>query len=108
VPIAVAGVARPESVWAALDRLGIACKTRLAFGDHQRYTSDHVRAFTEAAGRAGIVTTLKDAVKLHALLPHDVPLYALTQEVRWEAGRENWDRACERLRARATRRLEPA
>lgn len=100
-PIALAGVAHPEGVWADLDRLGITPSRRIALGDHHRYTPAQAHALIDAAGSQGILTTLKDAVKLRPLLPEHVPLLALTQRVDWEAGRDAWDRARARLPAAA-------
>lgn len=95
--LALAGVAHPDSVWAGLDRLGIAAARRLALGDHYAYAASEARGLAEAAGTGGLVTTLKDAVKLGPLLPGDVSLYVLMQEVVWEVGREHWERSCGRL-----------
>ncbi len=97
--IALAGVAHPDSVWGDLARLGIRVDRRIALGDHHTYTAAQARALAEAAGSGGIVTTLKDAVKLAPLLPADASLFVLQQEVHWEDGRDLWERACDRLAA---------
>lgn len=98
-PVAIAGVAQPDAVWEALDRLGVRCARRIALGDHHRYTHEQVRALTCLAGPAGILTTLKDAVKILPLAPAYRPLYVLTQEVRWETNREGWEALRDRLAA---------
>lgn len=107
-PIALAGVAHPEGVWAELDRLGIECSRRIALGDHHRYTFAQARTLADAAGPQGILATLKDAVKLRPLIPEHVPLLALTQRVSWEDGKREWDRARERLLAAVARVARPA
>ncbi|MBI4513196.1 MAG: tetraacyldisaccharide 4'-kinase [Gemmatimonadetes bacterium] len=95
--LALAGVARPDSVWAGLDHLGIAVPRLVALRDHHRYTAEEARALAEAAGSGVLLTTLKDAVKLEPLLPRSVRLCVLMQEVVWEAGWENWERCCGHL-----------
>lgn len=85
--VAVAGVMWPENFFAALDELGIATASRLAFRDHEPYASRQKESILEA-GQGGVVCTLKDAVKLAPLLADDVPVWYLEEEVVWEAGEE--------------------
>ena len=85
--VAVAGVMWPESFFAALNELGIATKSHLAFRDHEPYASRQLERIL-TAGTGGVVCTLKDAVKLAPLLADDVPVWYLEEEVVWEAGKE--------------------
>jgi tetraacyldisaccharide-1-P 4'-kinase len=66
------------------------------FGDHHAYTAgDRARIVREAAGRA-IVTTEKDATKLHALLP-GTRLWALRQVVEIETGADTLAESLDRI-----------
>jgi len=65
--IAVAGIARPERFFSALEALGVPCLRRFAFPDHHRWTPKDERKLLQALQETGarwIVTTEKDAVRL--------------------------------------------
>lgn len=65
--IAVAGIARPERFFSAVDALGVPCRERLAFSDHHGWTPSDVRRILHtmrATGARWIVTTEKDAVRM--------------------------------------------
>jgi tetraacyldisaccharide 4'-kinase len=95
--IAVAGIAAPASFLANARAAGAAVEHALIFGDHHAYThADARRILAEAAGR-GIVTTEKDAIKLHALLPH-APIRVLRQGVRIETGADILEQLLDRVR----------
>lgn len=83
--VAVAGVMWPESFFVALDELGIATESRLAFRDHEPYASRQLESIL-TAGTGGVVCTLKDAVKLGPLLADEVPVWYLEEEAIWEVG----------------------
>lgn len=73
--VAFAGVAEPESFFAALSRAGLTLVERFAFVDHVPYGPAEIERLTRAAAGADyLVTTEKDGVKLPAAsLP--VPCY---------------------------------
>lgn len=73
--VAFAGLADPESFFAALSRTGLTLVERIAFADHVPYGPAEIERLTRAAAGADyLVTTEKDGVKLPAAsLP--VPCY---------------------------------
>ncbi len=74
--VAVAGIARPDRFFAALEADGWTVAARLAFADHHRFTRADLDAIVAAAreARAGLVlTTSKDAVRLEPLGPLPMP-----------------------------------
>lgn len=74
--MAVAGIARPEAFFAALERDGWALVARRAFADHHRYGLADLRAIADEAHRAGaalVLTTEKDLMRLLPLRPLPVP-----------------------------------
>lgn len=83
--IAVAGVMWPGSFFDALDELGVPVANRLAFRDHEPYGPGRLDTVRSAA-TAGIVCTLKDAVKLGPLLADDIPVWYLAEQAVWETG----------------------
>jgi tetraacyldisaccharide-1-P 4'-kinase len=85
--LAVAGVADPASFVSQLEGLG-AVVDRSIWADHHAYTRRDLIRIQRAAGKADvIVMTLKDAVKLRALWPADLPEPWVAQlGVRWERG----------------------
>jgi len=87
-PLAVAGVARPQSVWRQLHQAGVSAEERWGFPDHHRYSAKDVGRIVERAGAGPLILTLKDAVKLHRAIPERIATYVPLQEVLWEAGRE--------------------
>lgn len=84
--LAVAGVARPESVWQQLADLGVIVSERRALGDHHRFTRSELREISGEARRGPVVATLKDAVKLGPAMTEDAELYVPVQRLTWEAG----------------------
>jgi tetraacyldisaccharide 4'-kinase len=86
--VAVAAVGTPAAFFAQLRALG-ADVLELPFGDHHRFdVSDVERMRRAAQGRAGIVCTLKDAVKLAPLWRGaDAPLWYVSQAAVVERGR---------------------
>lgn len=84
--VAVAGVMWPETFFRWLPQEGLHPEHRVALPDHARYdagTSDHL---AEAAGRRGLVCTRKDAVRLAAVLPREVPVWWLAEALDWQTG----------------------
>lgn len=82
--VAVAGVARPERFFAALEAGGWATVGRLAFADHHPFTRADMEAIAAAArsARADLVlTTEKDAVRMEPLVPLSVPVAAVPLRV---------------------------
>lgn len=65
--IALAGIARPERFFSALETLGVPCVRRVAFPDHHRWTPGDERGLLDilrSTGARWIVTTEKDAVRM--------------------------------------------
>jgi tetraacyldisaccharide 4'-kinase len=90
--LAVAGVARPATVFAQLEQAGATADDRWGFSDHHRYSRAEITRIAEQGRRGPLVATLKDAVKLGTLLGSAVDLYVPLQRVEWESGREAVDR----------------
>jgi tetraacyldisaccharide 4'-kinase len=65
--VALAGIARPERLAAALSAAGAVVREALHFPDHHDYGSDEVAAIARAARAATVVTTEKDLAKLGGL-----------------------------------------
>ncbi len=91
-PLALAGVARPEAVFAQLEEAGVTVDERRAFPDHHRYTRDEVAWISQRAAHGPLVATLKDAVKLGGRLEPGTEIYVPLQRVEWESGRAAVDR----------------
>lgn len=72
--LALAGIARPDRFFAAAARQ-VAVGRRMRFPDHHRYTADDVRRILKPG--LPVLTTEKDAVKLHPLWPEGQPLSVL-------------------------------
>lgn len=89
--LAVAGVARPGTVFAQLEEAGATAEERWGFSDHHRYGSEEIARISRRAERGPLVATLKDAVKLGAVLGSAVDLYVPLQKVEWKSGREAVD-----------------
>lgn len=80
-PVAVSGLARPESFELTLASLGLAPSAVLRYPDHARYGENRlseIRAAAEEAGATAVVTTEKDAVKLEGRL--GLPLFRVAVE----------------------------
>ena len=58
---------------------------RLPFGDHESYGPARLDSI-RSVGEAGVVCTLKDAVKLGPLLESELPVWYLDERVEWTAG----------------------
>lgn len=87
--LAVAGIARPERFFDDLRAAGFMLAGQLEFRDHHRFTSDDVTrivAAARASGATAVVTTEKDAVRLEALLPQDLPFLAVPLQTSLEPG----------------------
>lgn len=86
--LAIAGVAKPETLWAQLREAGVRVEEERAFSDHHRYRPAEVERIRSDADGGPLVMTLKDAVKLGPVLGQDVAIHAAIQEVVWERGGE--------------------
>lgn len=84
--LAVAGVARPEAVFAQLREAGVTMGGVSAFPDHHHYKDEEISQLAERARHGPIVATLKDAVKLGPALGRGAELYVPVQVVSWESG----------------------
>ena len=86
---AVAGIARPERFFDDLRAAGYRLAGQLEFPDHHRFTADDVSriaAEARASGATAVVTTEKDAVRLEALVPQDLPFLAVPLQTSLEPG----------------------
>ena len=87
--LAVAGVAKPEIFFSMLREAGYRVAATLAFRDHYSYTTKDVAqiaATVRSIGATAVVTTAKDAVRLHGLGP--LPMPCVTVPMRLEI--EEW------------------
>ncbi|MDQ6959811.1 MAG: tetraacyldisaccharide 4'-kinase [Mariprofundaceae bacterium] len=82
--MAVCGIARPQRFLASLDQQGMTVEDQMIFPDHYRYRSSDIERMT--AKGLPVVTTGKDAVKLAAIWPEDLPLWVLPLEGEGEEG----------------------
>lgn len=94
--LAVAALAAPEPFAAQLRQAGYRVETAF-FPDHHDYDAGDARALVARAAGRPVLTTLKDAVKLRALLPPDLPAWVLRQEVRVTSGLEALEGALRRV-----------
>jgi tetraacyldisaccharide 4'-kinase len=101
--LALAGVAKPETVWAQLSKAGAVIEEYRAFPDHHRYTQRDAEKIRRDSGSGAIVATLKDAVKLSAFLENDEMVFVPVQEVSWERGAEEVERLLAKLIGSETR-----
>jgi tetraacyldisaccharide 4'-kinase len=99
--LGVAAIAEPEPFFLQLERHG-ATVTRRPFADHHQYRMRDVAALRRDAERHDmLVCTLKDAVKLRALWPHDAPAgWYVSQSVAVEKGEPEVAAVIQRLLAR--------
>lgn len=86
--VAVAGIMWPESFFRWLEVEDVRPRHRFALPDHARYGDRTVSDISVAAGPEGLVCTRKDAVRLVPLVPRDIPVWWLAEEIEWEAGSE--------------------
>ncbi|HSG46257.1 MAG TPA: tetraacyldisaccharide 4'-kinase [Longimicrobiales bacterium] len=93
-PVLVAtGVARPESVVAAVQATGLEVGGVEPFPDHHDFTAADVERLIRLAGGRTVVVTEKDAVKLERLpAAAGADIRILEQELVWEAGQEGVER----------------
>lgn len=87
-PLALAGVARPETVRDQLQSAGARYETFRSFPDHHRYSPEEVRDLRAAARDGPLIMTLKDAVKLGPALDPTAEIYVALQEIEWESGED--------------------
>jgi tetraacyldisaccharide 4'-kinase len=104
--LAVAGVAKPETVWTQLEVAGLRIEKRRAFSDHHRYSEAEISEIGEAAGPGPLVATLKDAVKLAPALPPGIEMYVALQSVVWESGADKVDQLIANLAGGSQRLTE--
>ena len=84
--VAVAGIARPKTLWPQLEELGVVAEQRWELLDHHRYSSRELKELQRLARQGPVIATLKDAVKLGAELEGAGRILVPVQEVRWESG----------------------
>ncbi|MDP2481704.1 MAG: tetraacyldisaccharide 4'-kinase [Candidatus Palauibacterales bacterium] len=82
--VAAAAIMWPEAFFAQARRACPTVEHTVALPDHARFDRRTVRRLRALAGGFGIVCTLKDAGKLAASLPDDVPLWYLSEHVAWQ------------------------
>jgi tetraacyldisaccharide 4'-kinase len=88
---AVAGIAKPERFFNALQSAGYTLAETMGFGDHHRYSASDVariKSAAKTAGAAAIVTTSKDIVRLEPFAGWPVPLVEIPLSVRVEPAEE--------------------
>ena len=83
---AVAGVMWPESFFRWLGVIDVRPDHRFPLPDHARYDDRTVRDIAAAAGDRGLVCTRKDAVRLARLVPDEIPVWWLEEELVWGTG----------------------
>jgi tetraacyldisaccharide 4'-kinase len=98
--LAVAGVARPRTVFRQLEEAGASADEWWGLPDHHRYEGKEIVRISQRAEHGPLVATLKDAVKLGAVLGSAVDLYVPLQEVEWESGGETVERLLSGLERR--------
>lgn len=79
--LAFAGIAKPESFFAALTDLGAGVTHSVEFTDHHPYSGGDIERLVNWAkltNAEALVTTVKDAVRLETYLPLELPLLVLT------------------------------
>jgi tetraacyldisaccharide 4'-kinase len=99
--VAITTLAFPTPFLVQLERLG-ARVDPMIFKNHHEFSSAEIGEIVRRAGRDPIIMTLKEAVKLHPLLPAEISAYVMLQEVRVEVGADQLDAALlQRLRKAA-------
>jgi tetraacyldisaccharide 4'-kinase len=84
--VALTGVMKPNLFFDQLAERWPSVEHHLALPDHEAPTVGDMNELLERAGSQGIVTTLKDAVKLRGRVPDHVPLWSLTDRLEWTGG----------------------
>jgi len=82
--IAVCGIARPQRFLNDLEQQGLTVADQMLFPDHYHYRSRDIEQIT--GKELPVVTTEKDAVKLAAIWPEDLPLWVLPLNGKGEEG----------------------
>lgn len=102
--LAVAGIARPERLFASLRAAGLELVGHWSAGDHHRFTAQE---WQRLAGWAverraeAVVTTEKDLVRMVGLPPLPVPLHALRLGLQVTAGEAALEALLDRVEGRA-------
>jgi tetraacyldisaccharide 4'-kinase len=98
---AIAAVARPESFFQQLTRLGAVVRPH-SFRDHYAFTRRDAERLAESARASDFaVCTLKDAVKLESFWPAEAgSLWYVSQRLKVEEGRQHIERLLDDLLAR--------
>ena len=97
---AFSGIASPESFEAMLRDFGAEIRHNQRFLDHHRFSEVEIKHLYDQAAAANLdmmVTTEKDAVRLHGSIPAPVPLYYLRLEIDILSGREDFEQAAARI-----------
>lgn len=102
--VAVSAIGDPAAFEAQVEAAGHRLQTRLRFRDHHAYSGAEVDRMVQAgASCAGVVCTLKDAVKLAPRWPASAPpLWYVSQTVTVETGGEALVRDMDRVLAART------
>jgi len=98
---AIAAVARPESFFQQLTRLGAVVRPH-SFRDHYAFSRRDAERLADAAGVSDFaVCTLKDAVKLESFWPPEAgSLWYVSQRLKVEEGRQHIEKLLDDLLAR--------
>lgn len=75
--VAFAGIGKPAAFFGQLEEAGAQLVYAKAFADHHAYTAAELCELTQRGrklGAAALITTEKDAVRLHHFLPLELPL----------------------------------
>ncbi len=86
--LAVAGIAKPETLWTQLREAGAQVEETLTFRDHHRYRAADVERIRREVAGGPLIATLKDAVKLGPALGTEIAIHVPVQNVSWEKGQE--------------------
>jgi tetraacyldisaccharide 4'-kinase len=98
--LAVAGIARPERFFRALEQEGWTVAAEVSFPDHHPFTPADMTRIVETAGRARavmILTTEKDLVRMLPLQPFALPVACVPMRVVIEPAQEFRDWLRERV-----------
>ncbi|MCS7191691.1 MAG: tetraacyldisaccharide 4'-kinase [Armatimonadetes bacterium] len=82
----VAGVANPNYFLVTAQKAGFKTETIICFPDHHFYSLSDVKLIAkiaESEGVEAVLTTQKDAVKLHEVWQSEIPLLALKVKLKW-------------------------
>lgn len=96
----LSGIARPESFERLVEEQGARIEIRRRYPDHHWFDQSELEAFIErCANRAidVIVTTEKDAVRLHQPEDMEVPIYFLRISIEINQGHAEWQRLIDNI-----------